>query len=74
MKNECPLKTDFNHAAFLGKELARAMRKIKRRMSACDACEFLDDCRIRIEFNATVDGIILEVTEEWAEIAVRAKL
>lgn len=72
MNENCPLKQDFHEAAYLGKELAKTMRKIRRKLNICDACEFLDDCGIRNEFNQKVDGIISELVEEWGLIGERS--
>ena len=72
LMTDCPLKEDFHHAAFLGKELARAMRRIRSKMKICDECDRLEDCGIRREFNSIVDAVIVEIRDEWDLIAARS--
>lgn len=65
MNQKCPLNNDFESAANLGLELAKTMRRIRRKLKSCDKCEYIDNCGIRNKFNCRVDGLIAEINEEW---------
>ncbi len=65
-ENECcPVREDTRRAVALGKDLAAAMRRIRRNLKACSRCAWVDDCWLRQNIAGQINTAIAEVTAEW---------
>ncbi len=69
----CPVKKDTQAMTGLSAEMQRTLRKLKRDLRRCPACEFVENCPTLKAFNSTVDAAILAVNEEWQQAIEEAR-
>ena len=65
MQMNCPIQQDADHVISTTQELARSMRKLRKDLIRCDACENSAACQLRSTFHAVIDAAIDAVNQEW---------
>jgi hypothetical protein len=65
----CPIQRDTDHVISTTQELVRSMRKLRRDLTHCQACESGETCQLRSTFHAMIDVAIDEVNQEWNQPA-----
>jgi CO dehydrogenase/acetyl-CoA synthase alpha subunit len=62
---ECPIILDLNDALEQAQSFARSMRKLRKSMQRCPACEHYQDCPVMQQFRMALDAALEEITREW---------
>jgi len=65
MKPRCPLVRIADQARKASVNVLRATRRLRRSAAACQACPRQASCIQRAAFNAEIDGLIAEISEQW---------
>lgn len=61
----CPLSLQVQRTLALGRGFLCSLRHLRRLRSACRTCPERRDCPLRLEFNALVDQVVMEIQLEW---------
>lgn len=65
----CPIYRDLNEVVEQTHSLTRMMRKLRKSMLRCPACEHYEDCPVMDQFRRAIDFALEEITHEWASKA-----
>lgn len=61
----CPVCKDSREVTNLGRDMARAIRKLRRDLRICRRCAHGRECPVLAEMEATISQAIAEVAAEW---------
>ena len=61
----CLIEEDTYKVIMSGKELHKAIRKLRRDLVHCQTCASREDCQFLASFHAMINVAIDEVNEEW---------
>jgi hypothetical protein len=67
---DCPVGKQLlvTHAAnveHLGKEVQRAIRRLRRALKACEGCELRSICPFQQELDRTLERVVHEISQSW---------
>jgi hypothetical protein len=62
----CPVCHDTRRITSLSKDMAKALRRLRRDLKACASCSIdVEDCPIRQSLNAQIQVAIQTVVDHW---------
>lgn len=62
---ECTVREDANEVRKYGKDMAQAMRRLKKGLNQCKECVKEDTCPILKEINQEIYEAVTEINIEW---------
>ena len=63
VRDDCPIKKDAEAIGQLSRDMAKALRKLRRDLENCSHCS--EDCPFLREYHATVNAALVAIAEEW---------
>lgn len=63
--NTCPVRRQAEEVILLSGNLQRAMRALRRRLSACRLCRQAAACQTWQDYNQKIEAAIRDIQEEW---------